>query len=153
MVRRRSARFFAASGVSPTLELQFDAGALGEVGDGFGEVEGLEVHDELDGVAASLAVMGHTHLGQERVRACGGDIDYRYGLFSGGLHFLHDRAKIARTLDLGVETLQRFSAEYVHGVDFSMPHTIRADPLWYGRDRANPPRLDAQAKDAVSELF
>ena len=45
-------------GVSPTLELQVDAGAFGEVGDRFGEVEGLELHNELDGVAAPLAVVG-----------------------------------------------------------------------------------------------
>src|ERR671917_91084 len=41
--------------VSPTLELQLDAGAFGEVGDGLGKVLGLEVHQELDGVAAPLA--------------------------------------------------------------------------------------------------
>jgi hypothetical protein len=40
--------------VSPALELQVHAGAFGEVGDGVGEVEGLEIHDELDGVAAPL---------------------------------------------------------------------------------------------------
>src|ERR671917_2957574 len=41
--------------VSPTLEFQLDAGAFGEVGDGLGKVLGLEVHQELDGVAAPLA--------------------------------------------------------------------------------------------------
>ncbi len=41
--------------ISPTLELQIYAGSFGEVGDRFGEVEGLEVHDELDGVPAHLA--------------------------------------------------------------------------------------------------
>ena len=39
----------------PAFELQFDAGSFGEVGDRFSEVEGLEVHDELDSVPASLA--------------------------------------------------------------------------------------------------
>jgi hypothetical protein len=39
--------------VSPALELQVHTGAVGEVGDRFGEVQRLEIHDQLDGVSAT----------------------------------------------------------------------------------------------------
>ena len=42
-------------GISPTFELQINTRAFGEVGNRFGEVEGLQIHDELDGVPATLA--------------------------------------------------------------------------------------------------
>src|SRR5215203_5535736 len=51
-------------GVSPTLELQLHAGAVGEVGDCFGELQRLQVHYQLDGIPASLAVVGNAHFGQ-----------------------------------------------------------------------------------------
>src|SRR3954454_8547323 len=44
-------------GVSSALELQLDVGALREVGDCFCEVEGFEIHDELDSIPPLLAPM------------------------------------------------------------------------------------------------
>ena len=41
--------------VSRALELQVYAGAVGEVGDCFGELQRLEIHDQFDGVPAALA--------------------------------------------------------------------------------------------------
>src|SRR5919107_2136602 len=67
--------------VSPALELQVNTRALGDVRDRICEIEGLEIHNELDSVPSALAVVGGTHLGQEGVGARGGDVYDRRGHF------------------------------------------------------------------------